>query len=291
MTPSHDPPLSAADSILFSRAELADGFRRLGVAAGDTVMLHASIRSVGPVAGGPDQIHLALKEALTESGTLMMYAGCPDHYDEVGLGHLPPELEAELVEKLPPFDGRTARAARDNGALVELLRSYPGSLANDHVCRFTAWGRGAPRLLSSQPWSYAYGRGSALERFHDAGGKILLLGCDHDHVTFLHHVEHVAEIPGRIVVRFRVPIIENGVRVWREMEEYDTAERAHPAWPDRFFAKLVDAYLAETGNPGGLVGKSPSFLLDARGLAAFASGWMKAIAADPGAVSRLEPRG
>jgi aminoglycoside N3'-acetyltransferase len=37
----------------------------LGVEPGDIVMLHASVRAVGEVAGGPDQIHLALKDALT----------------------------------------------------------------------------------------------------------------------------------------------------------------------------------------------------------------------------------
>jgi aminoglycoside 3-N-acetyltransferase len=47
-------------------------------------MLHASVRAVGPVAGGPDEIHLALKDALTEEGTLAMYAGCPRYFDEVG---------------------------------------------------------------------------------------------------------------------------------------------------------------------------------------------------------------
>ena len=38
---------------MHSRSALADGFRRLGVAAGDVVMMHASIRAVGEVAGGP----------------------------------------------------------------------------------------------------------------------------------------------------------------------------------------------------------------------------------------------
>jgi aminoglycoside 3-N-acetyltransferase len=59
---------------MHSRQQLADDFRGLGVAAGDTIMLHASVRAVGEVAGGPDQIHLALKDALTDAGTLMMYA-------------------------------------------------------------------------------------------------------------------------------------------------------------------------------------------------------------------------
>src|SRR5688572_29536980 len=104
---------------MYSRQALAAAFRALGVAAGDTVMLHASIRAVGAVAGGPDQIHLALKDALTPAGTLMMYASCPEHYDEVGRGNLTAEQERELLDVLPAFDPLTARSARDNGALVE----------------------------------------------------------------------------------------------------------------------------------------------------------------------------
>ena len=108
---------------MYSRQELADGFRALGVAPGDTVMLHASVRAVGEIAGGPDQIHLALKDALTAEGTLMMYASCPEYYDEIGRGNLTAEQERELLEKLPAFDPLTARSQRDNGALVELLRT------------------------------------------------------------------------------------------------------------------------------------------------------------------------
>jgi aminoglycoside N3'-acetyltransferase len=37
---------------MHSRRELTEGFRALGVHTGDVVMLHASIRAVGPVAGG-----------------------------------------------------------------------------------------------------------------------------------------------------------------------------------------------------------------------------------------------
>ena len=79
-------------------------------------MIHASVRAVGDVAGGPDQIHLALKDVVTERGTLMMYVSCPQFYDEVGRGHLTAAQEQEVLEKLPPFDPLTARSARDNGA-------------------------------------------------------------------------------------------------------------------------------------------------------------------------------
>src|ERR1700733_7567274 len=104
---------------MYSIQELANDFRKLGIKAGDTVMLHASVRAVGEVAGGPDAIHLALKSALTPEGTLMMYASCPRYYDEVGRGKLTTEQEQEIREKLPAFDPLTARSARANGALVE----------------------------------------------------------------------------------------------------------------------------------------------------------------------------
>ena len=272
---------------MYSRHELAADFHGLGIAPGDTVMAHASVRSVGDVAGGPDQIHLALKDALTSDGTLMMYASCPTHYDEVGRGNLTAEQEREVLEKLPAFDPLTARSQRENGALVELFRTYPGSMVNDHVARFVAWGRHAEYLLSKQPWNYAFGRGSALDRFVALDGKILLLGCDHDTVTFLHYAEHIVDIPDKRVSRFKVPVSDDGTRVWRDMEEFDTSERAHPNWPDRFFARLVDTYLAETGNRGGRVGDAQCFLLDARGLLTFALPVMQAVAADPHAAQRL----
>jgi len=270
-----------------SRQELADGFRRLGVSAGDTVMLHASVRAVGPVAGGPDQIHLALKDALTGDGTLMMYASCPRYYDEVGRGNLTSDEERELVEKLPAFDPLTARSDRENGTLVEFLRTYPGSKVNRHVARFVVWGKHADHLISVQPWDYAFGHGSALERFVALDGKILLLGCDHDNVTFLHYAEHIVDIPGKRVARYLVPVDEGGTRAWREMVEFDTSEGAHPNWPDRFFARLVDTYLTQTNNSGGYVGNAKSFLVDARGLLDFALPIMKAVAADRAAVAAL----
>ena len=255
---------------MHTRHDLGADLRRLGLVAGDTVMVHASIRAVGEVAGGPDQIHLAVKDAITESGTLMMYASCPRYYDEVGRGLLTPAQEAEILEKLPAFDPQTARSARDNGALVELLRTFPGARVNAHPARFVVWGRQADYLISEQPWNYAFGHGSALDRFVELNGKILLLGSDHDAVTFLHYVEHVVDISGKRVARYRVPVEEDGRRVWRDQEEFDTAERAHPNWPERFFAQIIDAYLASAGNAGGRVGDAESFLFRAREVLDFA---------------------
>jgi len=264
---------------MHSRASLARDLTALGLAPGDTVMVHASVRAVGEVAGGPDEIHLAIKDAIGDEGTLMMFASCPRHYDEVGRGNLTPEEEAELLEKLPPFDAETARSARDNGALVEMLRTYPGSRVNHHVVRFVGWGRNVDRLFATQPWDYALGRGSALERLVELDGKILLLGSDHDAVTFLHYPEHIADLPGRTVTRYLVPVLERGGRVWRAMEEIDT-NQAHPNWPDRFFARIVDQHLRRTKNRGGLIGDARSHVIQARALLDHALPIMKQLALD-----------
>ena len=252
---------------MHSRLSLAHDLRALGLASGDTVMVHASVRAVGPIAGGPDQIHLAIRDAVGPDGTLLMYASSPDGYDKVGRGTLSPDVEAELLEKLPPFDARTARSARDNGALVELLRTYPGSRVNDHVARFVACGRHAEHLFAEQPWNYAFGAGSALERFVELDGRILLLGSDHDAVTFLHYAEHVGDFPGKRVARYLVPVLEPSGRVWRAMEEFDTSDAGtHANWPPRFFARIVDLHLRRSSNRGGLVGDARSHLLSARAL-------------------------
>ena len=214
---------------MYSRQELAGAFSALGVAPGDTVMVHASVRAVGEIAGGPDQIHLAIKDAITDRGTLMMYASCPDYYDDVGRGVYPGSIEREILDKMPTFDAATARAARDNGTLVEFFRSYPGTLVNNHVARFAVWGANAHHLISEQPWDFPFGRRSALERFVELNGKVLLIGCDHDNVTFLHYAEHILDVPDLRIVTMEVPWIEDGKRIWKEVKEVDTSGAgAHP---------------------------------------------------------------
>ncbi len=162
---------------------------------------------------------------------------------------------------------------------------------NRHVARFVFWGKQTEHLLSCQPWNYALGSASPLERFLMLDGKIVLLGSDHDAVTFLHYVEHVADIPGKRIARYQVPVMENGCRVWRAMEEFDTSgDGVHLNWPDRFFAKIVDSFLTKAGNNGARVGNAMTYILSARALLDFALPLMKAVVADPLAAKFLKER-
>ena len=66
------------EPLLVTRSRLVKDFSDLGVRPGGVIMLHASVKSVGWVVGGPDVVLHALREALGPDGTLMMYVGWED---------------------------------------------------------------------------------------------------------------------------------------------------------------------------------------------------------------------
>jgi len=260
----------------FARSHLTQSLWRLGLQPGMLVMTHASVRRIGRVHGGPDEIHLAIEDAVVPGGTVMMVVGADAGYDDVGRGVLTPEQEAEILEHQPAFDPRAARASRDLGILAEFFRSYPGTICSESAPgRIAARGARAKWLTSKQPWNYFFGAGSPLEKLCESGGKVLLLGSDHDQVTLLHYPEHVAEFPGKRIARYQVPVMREGKRVWTTCEEFDTSDRGvHPNWPERFFAQIVDGFIERYDGTEhcttGKVGDADSVLLDAAALVAHA---------------------
>lgn len=242
----------------------------LGLGAGDTLMLHVSLRAVGPVLGGPDLLIAGLREAVGPDGTLLAYVGCETPYDDIGRGCYSAEEEAIFRKELPAFDHRTARACRDFGAFAELFRSHPGALCSGNPgARVAALGARAEALTRDHPLDDGYGRDSPLERLCAAGGKVVLLGSDPDQVTLLHYAEAVAPIAGKRTVRIETPLLVEGTRTWVAYQETDTSTGIR-AWPRRFFAGIVEAY-AETGRArSGRLAAAPALVLDAAELVAFA---------------------
>src|ERR1700709_1254335 len=174
-----------------TRASLIDDLRRIGLAPGDLVMVHASCRAIGPVTGGPDAIHLAVLDAISPGGTMMMVVGAPDGYDDVGRGILSAQEEAHILAHMPAFEPQATRASRDVGTLAEFFRSWPGTVCSDSVAmRVAARGAHADWLTADHVWLYPHGRGSPLEKLAEAGGKVLLLGSDHDQGPPLHYPQH-----------------------------------------------------------------------------------------------------
>jgi hypothetical protein len=68
-------PVTGARPVFVTRGQFARDLAALGIEPGDMVMVHSSMRGVGPVPGGPDVVIRALLDAVGQAGTVMAYRG------------------------------------------------------------------------------------------------------------------------------------------------------------------------------------------------------------------------
>jgi aminoglycoside 3-N-acetyltransferase len=258
---------------LITSSRLVADLGALGVRSGSVLMLHASVRAVGWVVGGPDVVLHALREVLGPGGTLSMYVGWAD--GTYALSSWPKERQRAYLEECPPFDPATSRAVREWSVLTEYLRTTPGACRSAHPeASVAAVGARAEWLTRDHPLQFGFGPGSPFERVVEARGDVLLLGSAIASVSLLHYSEHFVDLPGKGTVRYRAPMLVAGERRWVDLEELDTSGIL-PWHGVDYFADLVDAYVARGRARCGVVGAAPSYLLDAADLHAFAVPWME----------------
>lgn len=255
-------------------ANLVAELHRLGVCPGDMLMVHASLRRLGPVEGGHVSVVRAIDEALGPAGTWMMVLGARD---ELAWVNERPEPErAALLAGTKPFDPVRTPAQEDVGWLAELFRQQPGTLVSDHPeGRFGARGARAAELLEDPPWNDYFGEHSALDRFASAGGRILRLGADDDTVTLLHLAEFRARLPAkRRVRRHRVVLGPVGPEI-RVVETLDDSDGI-VEWdgPD-YFAVILREYREAGRVRSGMVGNAESELLEGPDLLAYGTRWLE----------------
>ncbi len=59
---------------MHTRKAITEAIRKLGVQTGDLLMVHASLKAIGPVEGGAETVVAALRSAVGPTGTVMGYA-------------------------------------------------------------------------------------------------------------------------------------------------------------------------------------------------------------------------
>jgi aminoglycoside N3'-acetyltransferase len=258
-----------------SIAELVGDLSRLGVADGSAVMIHASLRAIGPVEGRAAGVVQALDTAVGPGGTLLMVLGARDEWAWVN--ERPEADRPRLLADAVPFDPLITPAEADVGVLAEVFRTTPGTLVSTHPeGRFAARGRLAAAFVRDVPWHDYYGPGSPLSRLVEAGGAVLRLGADRNTVTLLHYAEYLADVPDkRRVRRHRRVHGPLGPEI-RTVECLDDSTGI-VEWPgEDYFATILADYLAARGIHSGAVGAAASELLDAGDLVDYASAWMTA---------------
>ncbi|KQV40000.1 MULTISPECIES: aminoglycoside 3-N-acetyltransferase [unclassified Rhizobium] len=255
-----------------TKETIAADLERLGVQSGDLVMVHASLKAMGPVDGGAASVVSALLDAVGPNGTLMGYASWDrSPYEETLNGA---EMDAELRHRWPPFDPVTSGTYRGFGLLNQFLLQAPEARRSAHPdASMVVVGPLAGKLTQPHELGQAFGPGSPLERFLEYSGKVLLLGAPLDSVTVLHYTEAIAYIPNKRRVTYEMPIRnkDGGVR-WERAEDFDSNGIldyfAIDGKPDAV-ETIASAYVELRRHREGIVGQAFSYLFEARDIVSF----------------------
>jgi aminoglycoside N3'-acetyltransferase len=236
-------------------------------------MIHAALRSIGPVAGGAVGVLDAIEGAVGPDGTMLMVLGAKD--DWAWVNDRPVAERPALLHDAEPFDALVTPADPEVGTLAEVFRTRPGTVVSNHPeGRFAAAGRLADHLTRDVPWDDYFGPDSPLERFLDANGRVLRLGADLDTVTVLHYAEYLAPLlRKRRVRRHRMVATPDGPQL-RTVECLDDGEGIVDYPSEDYFAAILKAYLAAGRAMTGTVGAAGSELIDGGDLVRFGADWM-----------------
>lgn len=162
----------------FTRARLGRDLAAMGIRAGDVLLVHSSLRSIGWVDGGPAAVIAAFKDILGPTGTLVMPVFT---FNVSGWG-------------VGAFD-HAATPSRV-GLITEIFRRSPGVLRSKHPTHSVAACGPLAAEFVDGPLEYSpLGKGSPLDRVRLAGGKILMVGVGQDRNSTLHLAECLAPAP------------------------------------------------------------------------------------------------
>lgn len=146
-----------------------------------TLLIHSSMKSIGPVEGGADTV----LDAFTE-------------YTKDGLLVFPTHTWSYINAENPKFYVESSPSCV--GILPELFRKRPGVVRSWHPTHsVAALGKDAVEFTKDDHlFDTPCARGSSWGKLLDRNATILLVGVDLRRNTFIHGVEEWADIPGRL---------------------------------------------------------------------------------------------
>ena len=169
-----------ANSDSFDKERIASDLRRLGLGAGDLVIVHSSLRAVGRIEPAADAMVEAFMEAIGPDGTLVV-----------------PTLIPALRGLRPMFERDVSPS--EMGLLTETVRKWPGAARSNHQTHsVAALGPLADEITKdhesaqgpNSPWGpKALGFGSPWEKLYERDAWVLLVGVGFNRCTILHHAQ------------------------------------------------------------------------------------------------------
>jgi aminoglycoside 3-N-acetyltransferase len=249
-----------------TKASILADLQRLGVNAGQLLMVHSSLSSIGFVLGGAQTVVRALVESVGPRGTLVLPSFSPEVSD-------PACWETDTFENnifefvrthVPAFD--PAITPTSMGAIAETFRNWPGVVRSTHpqvsIC---AHGPMAERIIFPHEIAWGQGAGSPFERLYDLKSMLLLIGVGFNRATLLHFAE--SRVPyGRRKMQ-QIPIDKDGVRSWLAVPDVGDDLNTH-------FPRIGEELLAAGDATVGEIGHAKSVLASSRVVVDFAQAFL-----------------
>lgn len=255
--------------MIYGSDDIALDLRALGVEPGDGLFVHSSLSRIGHMIGGPRGLIEALIKAVGPKGLIGMPGFSQDAYDPVDLlgVEVSPDEHSRIREQVPGFD-LVLSNVRENGAVPEAFRSWPGVVRSPHpTSSVLLLGQDAEALAAvHDPFGWATGPKTPWGRLRERNAmKILLIGVGWNRCSALHAAESIAEHKRMKIRQFKLGSGSEGE--W--IEAPDVADDLGALFP------LVGAAWEEAGDvQTGKIGGADSKLTDYRSLLTFASQWI-----------------
>ena len=250
---------------------MASDLHALGIEAGNTLLVHGSLSSLGWICGGAPAVIDALKRVVGENGTIVMPTHSPGNRDPSDMGNppVPDSWYDSIREQMPPYRPELT-PTQGMGAIAECFRSHPNVYRSDHPqVSFAAWGADAQFVTENHSFSYSLGEKSPLARVYDLGGNVLFLGTSHAANTSLHLAEYRAELDIATETHAGAALVD-GEREWVQWKEIDYDDGDFPACGEAFESENPDAFETST------VGVGDAKLISQPPLVDFAVRWFEA---------------
>lgn len=251
-----------------TRDSLLRGLRALGIARGDTLIVHCAMSAMGWVCGREATVVAALLRAVGPLGTLVMPAHSGDNSEPADWSNPPvPQSWHETIRREMPAYRRRVTPTRCMGRVAECFRTWPGARrsAHPHVS-WCARGPMAAWLLRGHRFGRpCFGLKSPLGRLYRRNAKILLLGVGYGNCTALHLAE--ALYPGTPTEPVGAAVRVRGRRRWAAWREIEMDS-------DRF-PRIGEAYEQAGGEAlHGRLGQADCVVARVRPLVDFGVDWL-----------------
>jgi aminoglycoside 3-N-acetyltransferase len=212
-----------ADDLGLTSADIARDLRALGLEDNRSLLLHASLRGLGRVAGGAATVVRAVRDVLGPGGTLVVPTTTAENSDTsraylAAVADLTPAQISEYRAVMPPFD-RAATPTTSGGRIAEEIRTAAGAIRSAHPqSSFAAVGPLARPLMKNHRIDCHLGEESPLGKLYATEAWVLLLGVGYSTCTALHLAEYryVSPPPRRT---YRCVVKYRGTRQWRSYRD------------------------------------------------------------------------